>query len=463
MVEIREMMTTGFGRRFAEPRVPGLALVGDTPAENPISFADLASLSELRERIRTVLMTRIDPTVAGRIPRAALRVEIAKLVSDIATEERVQLNKLEEMALAADLSDDMVGLGPLEPFLEDDEITDILANGPFDIYVEKRGKLERVAARFRDAPHLVNIAQRIATAVGRRIDEASPMVDARLADGSRVNIVLPPLVLNGGSISIRKFPKRSLTLDAMVRQENLSRDVARVLEIAARSRINILISGGTGSGKTTLLNAVSQYIDNDERVITIEDAVELRLQQPHVVQMETRPPNIEGVGQIAQRELVRNALRMRPDRIIVGEVRGPEAFDMLQAMNTGHDGSMSTVHANSPRDALYRVENMVMMANLNLPLKAIRMHVASALNLIVHIERMSDGIRRVQSVVEIAGMEGDIITARELFTFQYRGEWHDGHIEGIFEPTRMRPDFVARAARFSLDRELLDAIGIATA
>jgi pilus assembly protein CpaF len=460
MVEVRKMMTTGFGRRVTEPRRPGLVLVGDIAAESPAPIADLGPLGELKERVRTVLMTRIDPTVAGRIPRAALRVEIAKLVSEIATEERVQLNKLEEMAFAADLSDDMVGLGPLEPFLDDDEITDILANGPFDVYVERHGKLEKAAARFRDAQHLVNIAQRIATAVGRRIDEASPMVDARLADGSRVNIVLPPLVLNGGTISIRKFPQRSLTLDAMVRQENLSSDLARVLEIGSRSRINILISGGTGSGKTTLLNAISQYIDCDERVITIEDAVELRLQQPHVVQMETRPPNVEGIGQVTQRELLRNALRMRPDRIIVGEVRGPEAFDMLQAMNTGHDGSMSTIHANSPRDALYRVENMVMMAHLNLPLKAIRMHLASALNLVVHVERMWDGIRRVQSVVEIAGMEGDIITARELFTFQYCGEQHDGHIEGSFESTRMRPDFISRAARFGLDRELLDALGI---
>src|SRR6266851_515704 len=371
MVEVRKMMTTGFGRRITEPRRPGLVLVPDPSAEGPAPVADLASLSELKERIRTVLMTRIDPTVAGRIPRAALRGEIAKLVSEIATEDRVQLNKLEEMALAADLSDDMVGLGPLEPFLDDDEITDILANGPFDVYVERRGKLEKTAARFRDAAHLVNITQRIATAVGRRIDEASPMVDARLADGSRVNIVLPPLVLNGGAISIRKFPKRSLTLDRMVRQANLSRELARVLEIAARSRLNILISGGTGSGKTTLLNAVSQHIDRDERVITVEDAAELRLQQRHVVQMETRPPNIEGAGEVAQRELVRNALRMRPDRIIVGEVRGPEAFDMLQAMNTGHDGSMSTVHANSPRDALYRLENMVMMGSLNLPLRTI--------------------------------------------------------------------------------------------
>ena len=317
-------MTNGSERRVAEPRHPGLTLVSDTPVEPLLPIADEAVLGELKERIRTVLMTRIDPSVAGRIPRARLRGEVAKLVSEIATEDRVELNKLEEAALAADLSDDMIGLGPLEPFLDDDEITDILANGPFDVYVERRGKLEKTTARFRDAAHLVNITQRIATAVGRRIDEASPMVDARLADGSRVNIVLPPLVLNGGTISIRKFPKKPLTLDTMVRQQNLSREMARVLQIAARTRLNILISGGTGSGKTTLLNAVSQYIDRDERVITIEDAVELRLQQPHVVQMETRPSNIEGAGHIPQRELVRNALRMRPDRIIVGEVRGPK-------------------------------------------------------------------------------------------------------------------------------------------
>jgi pilus assembly protein CpaF len=420
-------------------------------------------LGELKERIRAVLMTRIDPSVAGRIPRARLRGEVAQLVSEIATEDRAQLNKLEEATLAADLSDDMIGLGPLEPFLDDDEVTDILANGPFDVYVERRGKLEKTAARFRDAQHLVNIAQRIAGAVGRRIDEASPMVDARLPDGSRVNIVLPPLVLNGGTISIRKFPKAPLTLDAMVGQGNLSTEMARVLQIAARSRLNILISGGTGSGKTTLLNAISQHIDRDERVVTIEDAVELRLQQPHVVQMETRPPNIEGAGHIPQRELVRNALRMRPDRIIVGEVRGAEAFDMLQAMNTGHDGSMSTIHANSPRDALFRLENMVMMANLSIPLRAIRMQIASALNLIVHIERMRDGIRRVQNIAEIAGMEGDIITTRELFAFHYRGEPNDNTIEGDFVSTRMRPDFVGRAARYGFSRSLLAALDIGAA
>ncbi len=454
-------MTTERERPVSETRPMGLTLVTDTPVDPVPPVANIVLLGELKERIRAVLMTRIDPSVAGRIPRARLRGEVAQLVSEIATEDRAQLNKLEEATLAADLSDDMIGLGPLEPFLDDDEITDILANGPFDVYVERRGKLEKTTARFRDAQHLVNIAQRIASAVGRRIDEASPMVDARLPDGSRVNIVLPPLVLNGGTISIRKFPKEPLTLDAMVGQDNLSSEMARVLQIAARSRLNILISGGTGSGKTTLLNAISQFIDRDERVVTIEDAVELRLQQPHVVQMETRPPNIEGAGHIPQRELVRNALRMRPDRIIVGEVRGPEAFDMLQAMNTGHDGSMSTIHANSPRDALFRLENMVMMANLSIPLRAIRMQIASALNLIVHIERMRDGVRRIQNVAEIAGMEGEIITMRELFTYDFHGERRDGRIEGEFRSTRMRPDFLERAARLGLDRELLDVIGVA--
>src|SRR5215472_12607758 len=296
MVEVGEMITTGFQRPAADTRRPDLVLLG--PAGSLPQVADLALLDELKERIRTVLLTRIDPSVAGRVPRATLRGEVAQLVSEIATQDRVQLNKLEETALAADLSDDMIGLGPLEPFLDDDEVADVLANGPFDIYVERRGKLEKTAARFRDAHHLVNIAQRIASGIGRRIDEASPMVDARLTDGSRVNIVLPPLVLNGGTISIRKFPKEGLTLSAMIRQANLSRQMARTLQAAACARLNILISGGTGSGKTTLLNAVSQYIACDERVITIEDAVELRLQQQHVVQMEIRPPNTEGVGHV---------------------------------------------------------------------------------------------------------------------------------------------------------------------
>jgi pilus assembly protein CpaF len=446
----------GFGRRIIAPGAREFVLVPGREATSPAPELDH---DELKQQIRTALMSRIDPSVAVRIPRTRLRAEIANLVSEIATEQRIQLNEIEEATLAAELTNDMIGLGPLEPYLEDDEVTDVLVNGPYDVYIERHGKLEKTPARFRDAEHLVGVAQRIAAAVGRRIDEASPMVDARLADGSRVNIVLPPLVLNGGTISIRKFPRQSLTLEAMVRQRNLSPEMAAVLQIAARSRLNILISGGTGSGKTTLLNAVSRYIDGTERIITVEDAVELQLQQPHVVQMETRPPNIEGAGYVPQRDLVRNALRMRPDRIIVGEVRGPEAFDMLQAMNTGHDGSMTTVHANSPRDALYRVENMVMMANLNLPLKAIRMQLASAVNLIVHTERMRDGIRRVQNIAEIAGMEGDVIALRDLFTFHQR-ERRDCTVDGVFEGTRLRPYFLSRAARYGLDSELLHSLGI---
>ncbi len=456
------MRATGFGRRIIESDARELVLVPqrEDAAADPTARTGNLTRDDIKERVRSILMSRIDPAVAGRIPRRTLRAEIALLVSAIASEEKVQLNEVEETALAADLTDDMVGLGPLEPLLEDDEVTDILVNGPFDVYVERRGKLEKTAARFRDIQHVVNIAQRIASAIGRRIDEASPMVDARLADGSRVNIVLPPLVLNGGTISIRKFAKQTITLDAMVRQHNLSAEMARFLDIAARSRASILVSGGTGSGKTTLLNAISRYIDAGERIITIEDAVELRLQQPHIVQMETRAANIEGVGQIPQRELVRNALRMRPDRIIVGEVRAGEAFDMLQAMNTGNDGSMSTIHANSPRDAIARLENMVLMASANLPLRAIRAQIASAIDIIVQVERMRDGIRRIDRIVEIGGMEGEVITTRELFTFQYRGEGRDGFLEGSFEPSRLRPDLAVRAALYGLETPLLEAVGI---
>jgi pilus assembly protein CpaF len=455
-------MITEFGRRVIESGSRDLTLVPVTEAQEGFRAA-LFGRDDLKAKVREILMSRIDPAVAGRMSRARLLSEVRLLVSVIATDEKVQLNELEEAALAVELTDDMVGLGPLEPLLQDDEITDILVNGPFDIYVERHGKLEKTVARFRDAQHVVNIAQRIASAVGRRIDESSPLVDARLADGSRVNIVLPPLVLNGGTISIRKFAKQNITLETMVRQGNLSAEMAQFLDIAARCKVNILISGGTGSGKTTLLNAVSRHIDSAERIITIEDAVELRLQQPHVVQMETRPPNIEGVGLIPQRELVRNALRMRPDRIIVGEVRGNEAFDMLQAMNTGHDGSMSTVHANSPRDALFRLENMVLMASANLPLRALRAQIASAINLVVQIERMRDGIRRVERICEISGMEGEIVSTRDIFTFQFQGENRDGQIEGTFEPSRLRPDLAAKAAQYGLEKRLLQSVGISAA
>ena len=448
----------GFGRRMIPSDSRDLTLVSEVT--EGLLRTDLSGRGDLKERVRSILMTRIDPSVAGRMPRRTLQAQVTLLVSAIATEEKVQFNEAEESALAAELTDDMVGLGPLEPLLQDDEITDILVNGPFDIYAERHGKLERTTARFRDAQHVVNVGQRIATSVGRRIDESSPMVDARLADGSRVNIVLPPLVLNGGTISIRKFSRQNITLETMVRQGNLSAEMAQFLDIAAQCKVNILISGGTGSGKTTLLNAVSRHIDSTERIITIEDAVELRLQQPHIVQMESRPPNIEGTGAIAQRELVRNALRMRPDRIIVGEVRGNEAFDMLQAMNTGHDGSMSTIHANTPRDALFRLENMVLMAAANLPLRALRAQIASAINLVVQIERMRDGIRRVERICEISGMESEIVSTRDIFTFKYSGEGRDGFLEGKFEPSRLRPDLAAKAAQYGLEKQLLESVGI---
>ena len=452
-------MKTSFGRRVVGARGHDLVVIpGD--AGDALS-PRLTIRSDTKERIWNLLMPRIDPSAAARLPRSTLKAEVAKLVQEIATEERIELNESEESALATELADDMIGLGPLEPLLDDDEVTDILVNGPYSVYVERRGKLERTSARFRDVQHVVNVAQRIASAVGRRIDEASPLVDARLADGSRVNIALAPIVLNGGTISIRKFAKQNITFDIMVRQGNLSAPMARFLQIATQIRASILISGGTGSGKTTLLNAISRHIDTSERIITIEDAVELRLQQPHVVQMETRSANIEGVGAIPQRELVRNSLRMRPDRIILGEVRGPEAFDMLQAMNTGHDGSMGTIHANTPRDALSRLENMVLMGSVNLPLRAIRQQIASAIDLIVQIERMRDGVRRVARVIELGGMEGEVITTRDLFVFRHQGEGRDGIIQGSFEPSRLRPDLVERAMRYGLDKPMLEVIGIA--
>ena len=450
------MRTNRFGRRIVEAESRAIVLVPEKSQETCVT--ERGAHDQHKAQIHAGLMSRIDPSAASRVPRERLQAEVERLVAEIANEQRIQLNELEESRLAAELTDDMIGLGPLEPLLEDDNVTDILVNGPFDIYVERLGRLERSTARFRNAQHVLNVAQRIASAMGRRIDEASPMVDARLADGSRVHIVLPPLVLNGGCISIRKFPGKGITLDAMARQQNISPEMAEFLEIAARVRANVLISGGTGSGKTTLLNAMSRFIDPAERIITIEDAVELQLQQPHVVQMETRAANIEGVGEVAQRELLRNALRMRPDRIVIGEVRGPEAFDMLQAMNTGHDGSMSTIHANSPRDALFRLESMVMMA-ANLPLRTIRMQIVSAIHLIIQLDRMRDGVRRVTSITEVAGMDSDIITTRELFNFLYRGDSRDGAIKGAFQTAGVRPGLASRAALFGLDRQLMEMMG----
>jgi pilus assembly protein CpaF len=333
-----------------------------------------------------------------------------------------------------------------------------MVNGPFQVYVERKGKLDLTDVKFRDNQHVLNICSRIVSQVGRRVDESQPLCDARLLDGSRVNIIIPPLAIDGPSISIRKFSKKGITLDVMARQRNVSENMAKVMKIAARCRLNILISGGTGSGKTTLLNAMSQLIDVGERIVTIEDAAELQLQQPHVVRLETRPPNLEGAGEINMRDLVKNALRMRPDRIILGEVRGPEALDMLQAMNTGHDGSLGTVHANRPREALTRLENMIGMASVNLPAKAVRTQISSAIDMIVQVSRMRDGMRRITSIMEVVGMEGDVITTQDLYTFEFEGEDTQGNIKGNFRSSGLRPHFMPKAAYFGLDRALMEAM-----
>lgn len=411
-----------------------------------------------KAKIQQVLLERIDTSAAASLHREQLRKEIFPIVNELLSEQRMQLNSAEREELVEQMLDDMLGLGPLEPLLADDSVTDIMVNGAKQVYVERKGKLELTEAQFRDNNHVMTVAQRIVTGVGRRVDESTPLVDARLKDGSRVNIIIPPLAIDGASISIRKFSKKKISLDIMEKQGNISPQMASVLRIASRSRLNIVISGGTGSGKTTLLNALSQMIDASERIVTIEDAAELQLQQPHVVRLETRPANLEGDGEITMRDLVKNSLRMRPDRIILGEVRGAEAMDMLQAMNTGHDGSLATCHANRPREALMRLENMVSMGALSLPSKAVKQQIASAVHLIVQISRMRDGMRRITYISEIVGMEGEVITMQDLFTFQYRGEDENGKIVGDFVCTGVRPHFLSRAAYYSLDKELMEAM-----
>ncbi len=427
-------------------------------ASKPTQTPTRAKAEEAKQRVEPIVFERMDVSAASRLSREEMLDQVTEIVQEILDEQQIRLNMQEQRELVDLLLDDMLGLGPLEPLLADEAVTDIMVNGPYQIYVERGGKLELTDVRFRDNAHVMNIAQRIVSAVGRRIDEKMPLVDARLADGSRVNIIIPPLAIDGGSISIRKFAKQSITLDVMARQKNISEAMATVLKIASRSQLNILISGGTGSGKTTLLNALSQLIDIGERIVTIEDAAELQLQQPHVVRLETRPANLEGDGEINMRDLVKNALRMRPDRIILGEVRGSEAVDMLQAMNTGHEGSLGTIHANRPREALTRLENMIGMAGINLPAKAVRTQIASALDLIVQVSRMRDGVRRVTNVTEVVGMEGDIITTQDLFSFEFEGEDHDGNLFGTFKSSGLRPAFTAKASYFGLERSLLEAI-----
>ncbi|HUC63657.1 MAG TPA: CpaF family protein [Alphaproteobacteria bacterium] len=412
-----------------------------------------------KEKIQPKLMARLDAGAASALPRNELARQLGELVAEIIAEEKFQLNGIEQRNLVTRLVNDMLGLGPLEPLLADEKVTDIMVNGPHMVYAERAGKLELTNVRFRDDPHVMNIATRIVSRIGRRIDESNPLCDARLSDGSRVNIIIPPLAIDGPSISIRKFSKKKLTLDLMTLQGNLSPQMASVLKIAGRSRLNILLSGGTGSGKTTLLNAISQMIDPGERIVTIEDAAELQLQQPHVVRLETRPANLEGNGEITMRDLIRNALRMRPDRIILGEVRGAEAVDMLQAMNTGHEGSLGTIHANRPREALTRLENMIGLAGINLMAKAVRTQIATAIDMIVQVSRMRDGVRRVTQIMEVIGMEGDVVTTQDLFHFEITGEAPDGRLIGRFVSSGLRPHCMPKAAYFGLDKALLEAMG----
>ncbi len=408
--------------------------------------------------IRDEVLKRVEPTVAVRMSQEELAVRVNDLVAEIANTGNLLLNQAEQHLLSASIVDDMIGLGPLGPLLRDTTVADILVNGPFMIYVERRGKLELTTLQFRNNAHVMHVAQRIASSVGRRVDESSPMLDARLADGSRVNVIAPPLCLNGPCMSIRKFSHSVIDFAKFTELGSVSHELSRVLEIAARCRLNLIISGGTGSGKTTLLNAMSRFINHDERIVTIEDTAELQLQQTHVIRLETRPPNLEGEGQITQRDLVRNALRMRPDRIIIGEVRGSEAFDMMQAMNTGHNGSMSTIHANSARDALARIENMILMANVNLPMRAIRGQIVSAIDVVIQTERMRDGVRRVTEVAEVVGLEGEVISLGTLFAYRFIGENPDGSLNGVFEPTGTRPRFLARLEYFGLAAAFLAAI-----
>ena len=444
-------MSTGFGRRRPEIQAQTWPAAEAAPAP-------AAAPPEAVKELRALCLSRLEPAVAGTLAPEQLEIEVAHLLGALATERRIQLNAREQRALASDLVHDMVGLGPIQVLLDDDSINDIMINGPHRIFVERGGKTVMSDVQFRDVGHLSSVCQRIASAVGRRVDEASPMVDARLKDGSRVNIVFPPLALDGPYVSIRKFSKKSIDFERLIGFGALTPQVARILELASRARLNVIISGGTGSGKTTMMNALSRLIDPSERVVTVEDAAELQLQQPHVVRLETRPPNLEGRGEITQRDLMRNALRMRPDRVIIGEVRAGEAFDMLQAMNTGHDGSMSTIHANTTRDALTRIENMVQMGQMGLPSRAIRLQIAGAVHLIIQVERHRDGGRRVTQVTEVAGVEGDVVLLNDIFQFQMTGEDINGRIKGIYKVSKARPSFISRLAYFGIDEKWMQTL-----
>jgi pilus assembly protein CpaF len=399
---------------------------------------------DLKGSLHSKVINEVDLESLNRLDEDVAKAQLRQVIHDILQREKTPLTLTEREQLVTEILDEVFGLGPLQPLLADPTLSDILVNGAHSVYVERRGKLERANVRFNDNDHLMRIIDRIVSRVGRRVDESSPMVDARLRDGSRVNVIIPPLALDGPVLSIRRFGTDPLMSQDLLDNGTLTNEMIELLKACVQGKLNVLISGGTGAGKTTLLNVLSGYIPEDERIVTIEDAAELQLKQDHVVRLETRPPNIEGKGAIKQRQLVINALRMRPDRIVVGEVRGEEALDMLQAMNTGHEGSLTTVHANTPRDALSRVETMVSMANLNLPDKAARQQLASAIHVIVQVSRLPDGTRKITNISEITGMEGPIITMQDLFMFDRQGYDDNGRVKGLFRPTGIRPKFTEK-------------------
>src|SRR6201986_4156778 len=445
------------------PRVePAQKPVAPVQATKPVRV-QTDTRSEDYYQIKTLIFSALIATIGlaqlAQLDPDSAREEIRDIVNEIISIKAVVMSIAEQEHLLQDICNDVLGYGPLEPLLARDDIADIMVNGAGRVFIEVQGKVQLTNIRFRDNAQLMNICQRIVSQVGRRVDESSPICDARLADGSRVNVIAPPLALDGPTLTIRKFRKDKLTLEDLVKFGSISPAGARVLGVIGRCRCNILISGGTGSGKTTLLNCMTAYIEAEERVITCEDAAELQLQQPHVVRLETRPPNLEGQGQITMRDLVRNCLRMRPERIIVGEVRGPEAFDLLQAMNTGHDGSMGTLHANSPREAMSRLESMITMGGFQLPTKTIREMIVGSIDVIIQAERMRDGSRRITKVTEVVGTEGDVVITQDLVTYEVTGEDETGRLKGKHQGTGIvRPAFWERARYYNLERELADAL-----
>ncbi|HZU64240.1 MAG TPA: CpaF family protein [Novosphingobium sp.] len=416
-----------------------------------------ASVHKIKEQVLPRLLERIDPEAAATLTKDELAEEFRPIIMEVLSELKITLNRREQFALEKVLIDELLGFGPLEELLGDPDVSDIMVNGPDQTYIEKKGKLQLSTIRFRDEQHLFQIAQRIVNQVGRRVDQTTPLADARLKDGSRVNVIVPPLSLRGTAISIRKFSEKPITLDMLRDFGSMDDRMCTALKIAGACRMNIVISGGTGSGKTTMLNALSKMIDPGERVLTIEDAAELRLQQPHWLPLETRPPNLEGQGAITIGDLVKNALRMRPDRIILGEIRGAECFDLLAAMNTGHDGSMCTLHANSPRECLGRMENMILMGDIKIPKEAISRQIAESVDIIVQVKRLRDGSRRTTNITEVIGMEGDVIVTQELFKFEYLDENEEGKIIGEFRPSGLRPYTLEKARQFGFDQAYLEA------